>query len=113
VIEPVPYRGMAVGAPPLPLELSDDERELLASWAEHARSAGIEAVENLRERPWPLSADEANILGVFRQGERLAAWLVVGRTGSWAVASCLRGDVMGSAATLAEALELIHHIPSI
>lgn len=111
-MEPVPYRGMNGGVPPPSLALSDDERELLTTWAERARSAGIEAVENLRERPWPLSAEEANILGVFRQGERLAAWLVVGRTGGWAVASCLRGDVVGAVTTLAEALELIHRVPS-
>lgn len=105
-----PTGGIDCGTPPP--ALSDAERDFLAIWAERSRPAGIAAVENLRDRAWPMSVEEANVLGVFREGERLAAWLVVGRTGGWAVASCRRGDVIGSAATLAEVLELIHPAPS-
>lgn len=107
VIEPLPFDGIQPEAPHGSFALTDDEREVLATWAEHARATGIACVEDLRQRAWPATAEDASIIGVFREGERLATWLVVGLTGSWAVASCTRGEVVGSAATLAEALKLI------
>ncbi len=91
--------------------LTEPEREVLAAWTERVRPIGIEAVEDLRARPWPLCPDETNILGIFRNGERLAAWLVVGGGESWAVASCTRGDVIGAATGLGEALALIVPVP--
>ncbi len=106
-MDPSPFRGIEPEASHSSLALTAEECQILAAWAEHARGAGIAGVEDLRDRPWPPLADEANILGVFRERERLAAWLVVGRTGSWAVASCTRGEVVGAATTLEEALALI------
>lgn len=83
--------------------LSIEEREQLAAWSATAREKGIEAVEDLGERPWPVPT-EAIILGIYRHGDRFASWLIVGRSGDWALASCTDGAVISTGATLAEVL---------
>lgn len=83
--------------------LSIEEREQLAAWSTAARAKGIEAVEDLGDRPWPVPT-EAVILGIFRNGDRFARWLVVGRSGDWALASCPDGVVISAGITLAEVL---------
>ena len=47
------------------------------------------------------------IIGVFRQGEDQAGWLVVGQEGQWAVATCATGDVSPPVASLSDALSLV------
>lgn len=103
-MEPLPSKPCvdATQCPPL----SEDERRLLSGWMVGAREIGIDAVEDLCARPWPVPTD-AKILGVFRGREALAEWLLVGHGGRWAVASCTGQTVLGSTDCLAEALSLI------
>jgi hypothetical protein len=86
--------------------LSEEEAALLQRWMNVARGRGIDAVEDLCERPWPMPV-EAKILGVFRSSEEHAAWLLVGHGGRWAVAACAGHTVLGSTDSLADALSLI------
>lgn len=83
--------------------LSIEERDQLAAWSTAARAKGIEAVEDLGDRPWPVPT-EAVILGIYRNGDRFASWLVVGRTGDWALASCTDGAVISAGAAFADVL---------
>lgn len=79
------------------------ERRYLERWQRSARAVGIDAVEDLIERPWPCSADGA-VIGVFVEGDEAAAWLVVKHNGRWAVASCADCTVSRSVESLADAL---------
>lgn len=86
--------------------LSPVERRTLSRWLAAARRAGIDAAEDLGVRPWPApSAD--SIIGVFKAGHLLASWLIVGQSGSWAVACCADGNVSSPLDTLADALALV------
>jgi hypothetical protein len=89
-----------------PNGLSPGDRRVLAGWIAAARKSGIETVEDLGLRPWPGHGTET-IIGVFKSGHLLASWLVVGRAGSWAVASCGDGAVSQRVDSLADALELV------
>jgi len=82
------------------------QRRVLSRWLAAAQPAGIDAAEDLAERPWPGAAAES-IIGVFKAGHLLASWLVVGQGGTWAVACCADGAVSPSFDDLAEALALI------
>jgi hypothetical protein len=64
---------------------------------------GIERVEDLSDRDWA-GPRPACILGVFREGEALAAWLLVGDADRWAVADCAGGSVSPPCPSLAAAL---------
>jgi hypothetical protein len=90
----------------LPLSVPLEEREAVADWLETARLNGIESVEDLCDRPWPVATD-ALILGVFRAGETRASWLVVGQPKRWAVASCETNEIIGTSDRLSGALALI------
>lgn len=90
----------------LPTSVAPEEREAVAEWLSRARLSGIELLQDLRDRPWPVVTDAA-ILGVFRTGEVRATWLIVGQDDSWAVASCERNEVIGSNPSLAGALAMI------
>jgi len=83
--------------------LSIEEREQLAAWSVTARARGIEAVEDLGDRPWPVPM-EAVILGIYRNGDRYASWLIVGRSGDWALASCVDGAVISAGTALTDVL---------
>jgi len=87
--------------------LSPNERRVLAGWIAAARKGGIETAEDLGYRPWPGHGAET-IIGVFKSGHLLASWLVVGKAGDWAVASCGDGVVSPRVASLADALELVY-----
>jgi hypothetical protein len=86
--------------------LTISQRRYLLGWSEAARTTGIDAVEDLAQRPWPDSEAET-IIGVFRSGHLLASWLIVGHGGTWAVACCGDGSVSESVPTLADALHLV------
>jgi hypothetical protein len=86
--------------------LSAGERVYLEEWLRTVWLRGIDAVEDLAGRPWPCTVAET-IIGVFRQGEDQAGWLVVGQEGQWAVATCASGDVSAPVASLSDALSLI------
>lgn len=101
VIESLVHTGTA--APPT---LPPTDRDAVLAWLELARLSGIEEVQDLRRRPWPV-ATEATILGVFRTAESYAGWLVVGQADGWAVASCDHNQVIGTSETLSGALALI------
>jgi hypothetical protein len=60
-------------------------------------------------RPWPRPVAET-IIGVFRTGEELAAWMVIGRDGAWVVACCGDGMISRPFETLAAALAHIHPV---
>lgn len=87
--------------------LNVSERRTLASWLEAARRGGIDTAEDLGVRPWPGLGTET-IIGVFKSGHLLASWLIVGRSGSWAVASCGNNAVSSRVGSLADALELVY-----
>ena len=87
--------------------LTPEERVYLQNWWKQASSAAIDMVEDLMARPWPRPVADA-IIGVFRSGEELAAWMVIGRDGAWVVASCSDGKVSRPVETLAGALSQIH-----
>lgn len=86
--------------------LSPEEQSVLSRWLTAARAAGIDAAEDLGVRPWPAPAAEV-IIGIFKAGHLLASWLVVGQSGSWAVACCADGGVSPSLGTLTDALSLV------
>ena len=83
--------------------LSPTERRYLEQWQRAARAVGIDAVEDLIERPWPCAVDGA-VIGVFVEGDQAAAWLLVKHNGRWAVACCADCTVSPSVESLPEAL---------
>jgi hypothetical protein len=91
--------------------LSVEERRQLLAWIDAASASGIDATEDLRLRPWPVQI-MANVIGVFREGEGMAAWLVVGQNGSWTVVAVAEGRVLATEASLAAALSIIHPMPA-
>jgi hypothetical protein len=97
--------------PPLPAmtfhALTSDERAYLQNWRKLALPAGIDMVEDLMVRPWPCPVADS-ILGVFRFGEDMAAWLVIGQDGTWVVARCSDGSISEQCGSLAEALSYVH-----
>ncbi len=86
--------------------LSAGERVCLEEWQRTVWLCGIDAVEDLAGRPWPCTVAET-IIGVFRQGEDQAGWLVVGQAGQWAVATCASGEVSEPVGSLSDALSLV------
>jgi hypothetical protein len=99
-------------APPLPEPfrlLTPEERVYLQNWWKQASVTGIDMVEDLMSRPWPRPVADA-IIGVFRSGEELASWMVIGCGGSWVVACCSDGKVSKPVNTLAAALSQIHPV---
>jgi hypothetical protein len=100
------------GPPPAPSSpeaqvLTAEERRHLFAWIEDARKHGVDAAEDLRLRPWPVPVTAA-VIGIFRMGEEMAAWLVVGQNGLWTVVAVDEGRVLATRPSLAEALALIH-----
>ncbi len=87
--------------------LTVDERRYLMAWIESARASGIDATEDLRLRPWPVPIS-ASVIGVFRAGESIATWLVVGQNGLWTVILVASGHIVTTQPTLAEVLAEIH-----
>ena len=105
---------MGSGAPGAPKSESDQgfsrlsprDRRALETWLTAARGAGIDRVEDLGSRAWS-NPRPAFILGVFQSGEPLAAWLVVGDRGAWAVGTRTTGVVSARYPTLASALTTV------
>jgi hypothetical protein len=87
--------------------LSVEERRLLLAWIDDARGSGIDATEDLRLRPWPVPVT-AVLIGVFRSGETMASWFLVGQNGLWTVVAVAEGKVVATRPSLREALEIIH-----
>lgn len=87
--------------------LTVEERRYLLAWIEDARGSGIDAMEDLRLRPWPVAVTAA-VIGVFRTGEAMASWLVVGQNGLWTVVAVTDGTVLATRPTLEEVLAIIH-----
>lgn len=106
-MEPIPLQSTAMPVSNSIPALSPEERRQLDFWTEAARRVGIDGVEDLGSRPWPVEAG-AVILGIYRAGESFASWLVVGRDGDWSVASCADSTVIGSGRTLSEALATLY-----
>ena len=97
-------------APTLPFRaLTPNERVYLQTWRKLALPAGIDMVEDMMARPWPCPVADS-ILGVFRFGEDMAAWLVIGQDGTWVVARCSDGTVSEQYDSLAEALSQVHSL---
>src|SRR4051794_21506463 len=96
-IQPVTLSGEAYRS------LSPSERTYLLQWRMAAGASGIDAVEDLMERPWPCPLADA-IIGVFRSGEDQANWLVIGQDGTWVVACCSDGAISAQFDSLADAL---------
>lgn len=78
----------------------------LEEWLRTVWLRGIDSVEDLAGRPWPGAVAET-LIGVFRQGEQQAGWLVVGQAGQWAVATCANGLVSAPVGSLSDALALV------
>jgi hypothetical protein len=89
--------------------LTPDERTYLQKWWRLAVPAGIDMLEDLKARPWPSPVADT-IIGVFRLGEEMAAWMIIGQDGSWVVASCSDGMVSRHFDSLAGALSQVHPV---
>jgi len=100
----------ALASPKVP-GLTSEERRHLLRWLEAARDSGIDATEDLRMRPWPVPIS-ASIIGVFRAGDAMASWLVIGQNGLWTVVSVSKGGVLATLPSLPEALAVIRPIPA-
>jgi len=87
--------------------LSNDERNHLREWQAAARIIGVDAIQDLASRPWPIEIG-GTVIGVFQSGDEAASWLVIGQNGSWAVADCTDNQVSSSFYSLAEALASIY-----
>ncbi|MBV9249579.1 MAG: hypothetical protein JO227_10105 [Acetobacteraceae bacterium] len=87
-------------------KLGAEDRRLLAEWGDSAQSFGVDAIEDLGDRPWAAATPE-QVIGIFETGHPLASWLIVGHHGNWAVAFCTEGTVSEAVSTLSEALALI------
>lgn len=83
--------------------LTPDERAHLSNWRRASLSVGIDAVEDLTSRPWPGPIADV-VIGVYRFGEAMASWLVIGQNGQWVVASCTDNSVSEQFDSLAAAL---------
>ena len=86
--------------------LSANERSCLQEWQDAALAIGVDAVEDLLQRPWPCPIAEA-IIGIFKRDDDQARWLIVGQGGQWVVACCASGGVSRPFGSLADALSLI------
>jgi hypothetical protein len=93
-----PFRGLTPG-----------ERTHLQKWWKLALPAGIDMLEDLGARPWPCPVADT-IIGIFRFGEEMAAWMVIGQDGAWAVANCSDGMVSRQFDSLASALSQVHPV---
>jgi hypothetical protein len=89
--------------------LRADERAYLLDWQIGAHGLGIDAVEDLVSRPWPCPIAET-IIGIYKLGDELASWLVIGHAGGWAVSCCNDGTVSRSLASLVDALSLVSRL---
>jgi hypothetical protein len=89
------------------LSLSPDERTCLLRWCGAAEAIGIDAVEDMKLRRWPCPTAEV-VVGVFRRGDELASWLVIGHGAQWVIACCADGTISPAVGSLAEALSLIY-----
>ncbi len=87
--------------------LSPMERRYLEHWQRAARVVGIDAIEDLSQRPWPCFVNGV-VIGVFVEGDKAAAWLVAKHNGRWAVACCADSTVSHSVETLADALAQLY-----
>ncbi|HXT80837.1 MAG TPA: hypothetical protein VN702_14835 [Acetobacteraceae bacterium] len=93
--------------------LTEADRRYLAHWLEHARESGIDDVRDLSRRGTLAAGIPADlsIIGVYRAGQALASWLVVGRRDGWVAASCTQGTV-SCVRDLPGSLALIHAAPA-
>ena len=89
--------------------LTPDERTHLQKWWKLALRAGIDMLEDLGARPWPCPVADT-IIGIFRFGEEMAAWMVIGQDGAWVVANCSDGMVSRQFNSLAGALSQVHPV---
>ena len=89
--------------------LHAEERSCLLDWQSQARAIGIDAVQDLAPRRWPCPIADT-IIGVYKLGDELASWLVVGHAGWWAVSCCDDGTVSQSLGSLADALALVYQL---
>jgi hypothetical protein len=87
--------------------LSSDERHHLREWQVAAIAVGVDAVEDLTSRPWPVPV-VGSVIGVFTAGSDTAHWLVIGKEDAWAVAYCSDNHVSRTLNSLAEALAMIY-----
>jgi len=89
--------------------LTSDERVYLQKWWKLALPVGIDMIEDLMARPWPRPIADT-IIGIFRRGEEMAAWMIIGQDGAWVVACCSEGTVTRQFDSLAEALSQVHQV---
>jgi hypothetical protein len=89
--------------------LQSEERSYLLEWQTRVRAIGIDAVQDLAARPWPCPIADA-VIGIYKLGDELASWLVVGHAGRWAVSCCDDGSVSQSLGSLAGALALVYQL---
>ena len=89
--------------------LTPDERTHLQRWWKLALPAGIDMLEDLRARRWPCPVADT-IIGIFRFGEEMAAWMVIGQDGAWVAANCSDGMVSRQFDSLAGALSQVHPV---
>jgi hypothetical protein len=88
------------------VELDLAERQVLTDWLARARSFGIDAAIDMKDRDWKAMTG-CCIIGVFADGGTVAAWLVVGHDGDWVLANCASGFVSHPAQSLAAVLAMI------
>jgi hypothetical protein len=89
--------------------LQSEERSYLLEWQTRVRAIGIDAVQDLAPRPWPCPIADT-VIGIYKLGDELASWLVVGHAGWWAVSRRDDGSVSQSLGSLADALALVYQL---
>ena len=92
--------------------LQADERSYLRDWQTRAGAIGIDAVQDLLQRPWPCPIADT-IIGIYRHGDELASWMVVGHAGQWVVSCCNDGAISRSLGSLADALALVYQLAGV
>lgn len=91
-------------------QLRPEDRIALCTWLDAVRGFGIDDVQDLSGRSWgEFRADY--VIGVFKSGEIVASWLIVGHRNAWAVASWPDGAV-SAYATISAALGSLYPFPT-
>ena len=87
--------------------LTTNELRSLRHWQTAAQAIGVDAVEDLSSRLWPCLISGV-VLGVYRNGQSEASWLVIRHNAEWVVASCEDLTVSVPVTSLDEALNRLH-----
>lgn len=81
-----------------------EDKVVLTNWL--SKTLRVNAIVDFSDRPWNIGP-AGPILGVFREGNERASWLIVRSGTQWGLARCDDGWVAPAAMSLSDALESI------